>query len=233
MARERPILFNGEMTRAILSGAKVQTRRPMKPQPGPVPAHGPPVHQPKHSTPYFDAYRGGQIGASGRHSATGACWWTVDDRQGEGWVPAPVAVGDVLWVRENVYLSPVNFAAAGDCNATDRDGRRRLVGYVASMGADAKRQAADYGVKQTPSIHCPRWASRITLQVTDVRAERLLDVTEADAVAEGLTVLDAIRRKVPTVRDAFSLLWDDLYADSLPWSGSPWVWAITFRRVTP
>lgn len=201
MARERPILFNGEMVRAILSGAKVQTRRPMKPQPD-----GQPV-----------------LCSDGK--------WCVD---GGHWLgSAPAAVGDVLWVRENVYLSPVNFAAAGDCNATDRDGRRRLVGYVASMGADAKRQAADYGVKQTPSIHCPRWASRITLQVTDVRAERLLDVTEADAVAEGLTVLDAIRRKVPTVRDAFSLLWDDLYADSLPWGGSPWVWAITFRRVTP
>jgi len=227
MARERPVLFASSMVRAILSGAKTQTRRPMKPQPGPVPAHGPPVHQPRHSAPYFDAYRGGEIGASGRRSATGACWWTVDDRQGEGWVPAPAAVGDRLWVRETwrrqteweeVYypnggidVQPVT-KAHYRADATDRD----AAGHV-----------------WTPSIHMPKWASRITLEVTDVRAERLLDVTEADAVAEGLTVLDAIRRKVPTVRDAFSLLWDDLYADSLPWSGSPWVWVITFRRVTP
>lgn len=212
MARERPILFNGEMVRAILSGAKVQTRRPVKPQP-----------EPGESVSWLTNIVS--------RPPSFAIWRPMSSNVRE--IHCPVAaVGDVLWVRENVYLSPVNFATAGDCNATDRDGRRRLVGYVASMGADAKRQAADYGVKQTPSIHCPRWASRITLQVTDVRAERLLDVTEADAVAEGLTVLDAIRRKVPTVRDAFSLLWDDLYADSLPWSGSPWVWALTFRRVT-
>lgn len=200
-ARERPVLFNGEMVRAILSGAKVQTRRPVKPQPD-----GQPV-----------------LCSDGKWCVDGGLWLGS----------APAAVGDTLWVRESVYISAVDFAAAGDCNATDDKGRRRLVGYVAGMDSESRRCAADYGVKQTPSIHCPRWASRITLQVTDVRAERLLDVTEADAVAEGLTVLDAIRRKVPTVRDAFSLLWDDLYADSLPWSGSPWVWAITFRRVTP
>lgn len=201
MARERPVLFNGEMVRAILSGAKVQTRRPVKPQPD-----GQPV-----------------LCSDGKWCVDGGLWLGS----------APAAVGDTLWVRESVYISAVDFAAAGDCNATDDKGRRRLVGYVAGMDSESRRCAADYGVKQTPSIHMPKWASRITLEVTDVRAERLLDVTEADAVAEGLTVLDAIRRKVPTVRDAFSLLWDDLYADSLPWSGSPWVWAITFRRVTP
>lgn len=192
MARERPVLFNGEMVRAILSGAKVQTRRPVKPQPD-----GQPV-----------------LCSDGKWCVDGGLWLGS----------APAAVGDTLWVRESVYISAVDFAAAGDCNATDDKGRRRLVGYVAGMDSESRRCAADYGVKQTPSIHMPKWASRITLEVTDVRAERLLDVTEADAVAEGLTVLDAIRRKVPTVRDAFSLLWDDLYADSLPWSGSPWVW---------
>lgn len=195
MARERPILFASSMVRAILSGAKTQTRRPVKPQPDGQPA----------------------LCSDGKWCVDGGLWLGS----------APAAVGDTLWARETwrrqteweeVYypnggidVQPVT-KAHYRADATDGD----AAGHV-----------------WTPSIHMPRWASRITLEVTDVRAERLLDVTEADAVAEGLTVLDAIRRKVPTVRDAFSLLWDDLYADSLPWSGSPWVWAITFRRVTP
>lgn len=219
MARERPVLFNGEMVRAILSGAKVQTRRPVKPQPD-----GQPV-----------------LCSDGKWCVDGGLWLGS----------APAAVGDTLWVRESVYISAVDFAAAGDCNATDDKGRRRLVGYVAGMDSESRRCAADYGVKQTPSIHMPKWASRITLEVTDVRAERLLDVTEADAVAEGMTLWGGywLGTKHPIkgtpkchndARTALLDLWQEIYGHKVYNNGSacvprenPWVWALTFRRVTP
>lgn len=213
MARERPILFNGEMVRAILSGAKTQTRRPVKPQPD-----GQPV-----------------LCSDGK--------WCVD---GGHWLgSAPAAVGDALWVRETwrrqteweeVYypnggidVQPVT-KAHYRADATDSD----AAGHV-----------------WTPSIHMPRWASRITLQVTDVRAERLLDVTEADAVAEGMTFLGGYwsGAKHPVkgtpkchndARTALLDLWQEIYGHKVYNNGSacvpkenPWVWAITFRRVTP
>ena len=193
---ERPILFNGEMVRSILSGAKTMTRRPIKPQPD-----GQPV-----------------LCSDGKWCVDGGLWLGS----------APAAVGDVLWVRETWQMNHVNHL---DGKIPKERPAGLEVMYLAD-GTPREQCPEDYEGDWwwRPSIHMPKWASRIRLVVTDVRAERLLDVTEADTVAEGLTVLDAIRRKVPTVRDAFSLLWDDLYADTLPWSSNPFVWAVTFKR---
>lgn len=89
----------------------------------------------------------------------------------------------------------------------------------------------------TPSIHMPRWASRITLEIIDVRVERVQDINESEAQAEGVRPafshpgLDGVVSQ-PSYRWGFWRLWDKLYAErGLGWDVNPWVWAITFRRV--
>ena len=95
-----------------------------------------------------------------------------------------------------------------------------------------------------PSIHMPRWASRITLEITDVRVERVQDISEADAWAEGIEVLDgqfadadicATAKKYGLMFEnancIYAHLWDTLYAArGLGWDVNPWVWVNTFKR---
>jgi hypothetical protein len=73
----------------------------------------------------------------------------------------------------------------------------------------------------------PRWASRITLEIVSVRVERLGDITEADAIAEGVGFACLRDCKVPR----FAELWDSIYTGAHGWAANPWVWAIAFRRV--
>jgi len=93
--------------------------------------------------------------------------------------------GTMLWTRENAFIAPPNFGDVDLCEFTDYEGRKRMVGHTASMDAEAIRCAKDYGIKQTPSIHVPRWASRDSYPMTGLRLERLQDITEDDAAAEG------------------------------------------------
>ena len=82
-------------------------------------------------------------------------------------------------------------------------------------------------VRWKPSLHMPRWASRITLEITDVRVERVQEITEKEAKAEGVLPCDGM-----TAVYWFSEAWDSLYAKKgLGWNDNPWVWVITFRRV--
>ena len=100
---------------------------------------------------------------------------------------------------------------------------------------DAWRYAADdetgwqHGWK--PSIHMPRWASRLTLEITDVRVERLNEISEEDAIAEGVSV-DGVGNPGGPMRvhqRAFKILWNQINGPD-SWAANPWVWAITFRR---
>jgi hypothetical protein len=116
------------------------------------------------------------------------------------------------------------------------------------------RCACPYGVpgdrlwvRETLGVpgHMPRWASRITLELTDVRVQRLREISEEDAVAEGCVAgssvthrgtmgpFDAeVTREASTAREAFCALWNSINIKRAPWHISPWVWALTFRRVT-
>ena len=167
-ARERPIIFSAPMVRAILDGRKMQTRRVVKPQPSDY-RPAPLVHAPKRSGPYFDAYNGGPHW----------CWWTADDRQGADWIRCPYGEpGDRLWVRETMRVSTAD---------------ESLI-YAADEGRVPKGSLAwqdwhhQYGKRAVSPIHMPRWASRITLEVTEVRVQRLQEISEADALAEGATM---------------------------------------------
>jgi hypothetical protein len=139
----------------------------------------------------------------------------------------PYDFGMRLWVRETTIIAPKRWTTENLSTHWDADGDGRIVQYLASQ---PNREAADdYNLKATPSIFMPRWASRITLEITDVRVERLQDISEGDAKAEGV---DPIREKVPTHRDAYRYLWDDINGTGA-WQANPWVWALTFRRVAP
>ncbi|ECA5218931.1 hypothetical protein ELR74_18920 [Salmonella enterica subsp. enterica serovar Bareilly] len=82
--------------------------------------------------------------------------------------------------------------------------------------------------KWTPSIHMPRWASRITLEITDVRVERLNSISDSDASKEGCCIADM--ESGDCLSDVFARLWTSIYGDD-SWQANPWVWVIEFKRV--
>lgn len=189
--RERPIIFSGEMVRAILEGRKTQTRRVVKPQP--------PLDEWGVSKPWqTDAFE-----VNGR-----------DYRCPYG-LP-----GDRLWVRET--FSPDYF------DAQSRHAYR----------ADWTLESGEFvpEPKWTPSIHMPRWASRITLEVTDVRVERVQDISNSDIYAEGILPPDPDEPGPydpdEGARSAFKDLWWSINAKrGYGWEKNPWVWVVEFKRV--
>lgn len=203
--RERPILFNSEMVRAILDGRKTMTRRVVKPQP--TESHG-------------LVYQGMALGKFGKISdAEIYCTFGV--------------TGDRLWVREKFRL----FNAVEECShyeSCDSMKYHNTPMYYAD--------AIDNESKWKPSIHMPRSASRINLEITEVRVERLQDITVEDVVCEGIS--PAMRTKfgysceeseenfwIKEGRDTFRMLWDSLNLKrGYGWDANPWVWVIGFRR---
>lgn len=210
--KEHPILFSGPMVKAILEGRKTQTRRVIKPQPD--------------SRPGMDCTR---LIFKRRDGVAPL----VDTAAEEAGFMCPYGLsGDRLWVRESAYIAPPNFSDADEVDAKhwDYDGKPRLVGYAASMGGESVRCATDYGVKKTPSIHVPRWASRITLEITNVRVERLMDITDEDIRAEGVTEGDGIWDG--SLRAAWANGWNAINEKrGYSWLHNPWVWVIEFRKI--
>lgn len=207
--KETPILFKGEMVRAILAGQKTQTRRIVDPAKCPLPA-------------CWDAW---QIPGSDK---TFGCPYGSDDN-GEG-------EPDRLWVKETWRPSIVHSHGQDACDCSDV-----RVSYVADGATRDFRdeeipnewtmpKAAQRG-NVTP-LFMPRWASRLTLDVTSVRIERLQDITEEDARAEGVTPDEGMAGVTPTMyRDAFRDLWDSINGDRAPWRSNPWLWVVSFKRV--
>lgn len=210
--KERPILFSAPMVKALLEGRKTQTRRLVKPQP--YECDG------EHITDFEDS-NGDPISASdGRYLAT--CPYGKP--------------GDRLWVREtHALLYPTSDAPVIAYRADDS---ARLVfeprkGEKFTVEGDAGAAASTWRgetIKWKPSIHMPRWASRITLEIVNVRVERVRDISEADARAEGVT-LKGITRHEHECRAAFLDLFFNINKRA-PRGANPWVWAITFKRVS-
>jgi len=198
--KERPILFSAPMVRAILENRKTQTRRVVKPQ------------------PTID-------GGADFEPGSGCCDWWFNWKFDDGVDPCDMPKycpygqpGDRLWVREHIKIKEDGgfqwlTYAADDSWVVDPAGIRR----------DAKRT----GNRSRPSIHMPRWASRITLEITDVYVERLQEISEEDAKAEG------VLRAGLTYRENFHELWSTIHAADGPngWNANPWVWVIEFKRV--
>jgi len=96
--------------------------------------------------------------------------------------------------------------------------------YRADPGAETERALVAPGQRWKPAIHMPRAASRITLEVTGVRVERVASISESDAIAEGIDVTDG---EQPSV--TFARLWDSINGQRAPWQSNPWVWVVAFR----
>ncbi|HBZ1018637.1 TPA: hypothetical protein MJD00_26885 [Klebsiella pneumoniae] len=197
---ERGMIFNGEMVRAILDGRKTQTRRPIK----------------------WKQTRFTEIG----EREDGSKWpWSEDAEHAcDFWHPCPFgAVGDRIWVREAFRVhSRATDVATLVYKASERNSwteqTRRVPVAVCNKPATPE--------KWTPSLHMPRWASRILLEITGVRVERLRSMSQDDARAEGV-----IAASGPMEAGlAFRELWDSIYGEE-SWKANPWVWVIEFKRV--
>lgn len=208
----RGMIFNSEMVRAILEGRKTQTRRIMKVQPG---------------TPEFGLRR---IIESSKANENGMYFWSQDDACGIKARSKPFLfpygeVGDRIWVRETFRVhSRATDVATLVYRASVRNSwteqTHRVPVAVCNKPATPE--------KWTPSIHMPRWASRITLEITDVRVERLNSISDSDASKEGCCIADM--ESGDCLSDVFTRLWTSIYGDD-SWQANPWVWVIEFKRV--
>jgi hypothetical protein len=206
--KERGMIFNGEMVRAILDGRKTQTRRIIKQRHLFKPVRGfgfepdslnYPVHMP--------------VGTEGEQAIT---WAKENCPYGNP--------GDRIWVRETW--------ARYNIEQDNHD-----IAYRATTPEDWPKEG-----RWRPSIHMPRWASRITLEITDVRVERLQSISDRDALAEGLYQLPASGRYClqpgmqyfgeasHSAQEVYSWLWESIYGEG-SWQANPWVWAIKFRQI--
>lgn len=218
--KTRPILFSAPMVRAILEGNKTMTRRVVKPQP----------------------------------LGDGPLYWPANKYKGDflrdGDCPYGIA-GDLLWVRETWTLGD---GCSGD--SLDDDDSWAEIYYRADgehclpvrhpVSAETARKHIDklefleaFGDGKSnwrPSIHMPRWASRITLEITGVRVERLQEISRADAKAEGFwpsphNGLESWNgRSYGNAELAFRACWDSINSKKYPWASNPWVWVIEFRK---
>ena len=256
--KERGMIFNAEMVRAILDGRKTQTRRIMKVQPSEGFSPMNMALETDYNARWYTPAREDSKGYlhPGKHQVFGVA------NDNEGYTCPFGAVGDRIWVRET-------WAQLGNEDGCAIDWNDNL---VKDAGAEAARiyrascTIGDYGLWQIPddafwkphtddrqyegswrpSIHMPRWASRITLEITDVRVERLNSISEEDARAEGVgSAVWFAAKGVPESEwtslgehgamqashiNKFATLWESIYgAES--WQANPWVWVIEFKRL--
>ena len=211
--KERPIIFQAPMVRAILDGRKTQERRVVKQQL---------IQLADESRWYSFDHRGINYRVTSRNSrnSTVGAWAQLRQFCPHG------QVGDQLWVRETHAIVPRTAYAHSE-------------GVQQKLRPDDNHDAAVYRadwVRCTPgswrsSTQMPRWASRITLEITGVRVERLQDISEADAMAEGTTPsgvgcnLDYLK-----FRAGYQTLWESNHGPE-SWNLNPWVWVIEFKKL--
>jgi len=221
--KERPILFSGEMVRAILDGRKTQTRRVIKCD-----------HRVLRIVEDDDGVWMAKVAEGDEEGQTG---WEYDR------IKQPPATGDRLWVRET-------WSASSEHLPVHRPSPDSLFWYR----ADNDRPTWAEG-RWKPSIHMPRWASRILLEVVDVWPEPLRDITDEEAYREGVEMVEGPKNPeygvpglAPTfkhyqnpefnggrgvgVRHSFQTLWDSINAGrGFGWDVNPWVWVVEFKVI--
>ncbi|WP_410698287.1 ASCH domain-containing protein [Citrobacter freundii] len=211
--KDRGMIFNGEMVRAILDGRKTQTRRIVKPQPELTKGSG-------------FSWKGAVYGSGSNDHETNRNFAHVKCPHGKP--------GDRLWVRETWARYNI------DQNSHD-------MAYQATTPEDWPKEG-----RWRPSIHMPRQASRILLEITSVRVERLNDISSEDAESEGLertnftgfgdepglpsypepdVYYDPFKKRWEEYPpEAFAGLWKSIYGEE-SWQANPWVWVIEFKRI--
>ena len=233
MSREKPIIFTGESVRAIMDGKKTQTRRVMKAQPT-----GDVVRVEIAENAYASIYT---------HAAKSSYDYADSDgnkvkiRVGDAECcigqPSPFPVGCRLWVKETFTIE-------------DYDGTKRAISYAADpddapviwleCGEEWSRAYPELEIeafgkweatrKPISPMFMPRWASRLTLEVTAVKVERVNEISEADAIAEGCEA-DRLNENPDvwaTAVDQFKNRWTEINGKKHPWAANPWVWCVSF-----
>lgn len=206
--KERGMIFNGEMVRALLDGRKTQTRRIMKAQPS---EDFTPMNMALEADYKARWYTPGIVDKDGYLQPAGKEVFGVAN-ENEGYSCPFGAVGDRIWVREtwNKYGGLLTYRADHDW-------------------IDDMRKETVCTAKWVPSIHMPRWASRILLEITDVRVERLQSITLGDICKEvGCGLYDF--RPATYGFQVWEELWKSIYGAE-NWQANPWVWVISFKRV--
>ncbi|SQC34248.1 hypothetical protein [Kluyvera cryocrescens] len=236
--KERGMIFNGEMVRAILDGRKTQTRRIVKPQPELTKGSG-------------FSWNGALYGVGSNDRETNRNFAHVKCPHGKP--------GDRIWVRETWSQLGNEDGCAIDWNDELVKGGGPEAARI--YRASCEQKPGNYGLWSIPddafwkphtdnmefegawrpSIHMPRWASRILLEITDVRVEQLSEISEEDAAKEGISPAGDLLPAYPgtyltpkgdfsTAKVAFQRLWESIYGED-NWKASPWVWVIEFKRV--
>jgi hypothetical protein len=209
-ARERPILMSGPMVVACLEDRKTRTRRALKVQP---PA----------GTVRFDPWL--DFDDEWQYERGRPLWASTEADGTRRRYGCPYGKpGDRLWVRETWQdYCPTWDGAWCGCGSEEMIRATHRPVYRAD-------NPDPQPTRWRPAIHMPRWASRITLEITAVRVERLQDISEADALAEGV----ALAAYDEYATEAFARLWDGINAKrGFGWAMNPYVWVLDFRRVEP
>lgn len=207
--KSKPILFSPAMVRAILDGRKSQTRRVVKPQPSHI--------------EWFQ-HQEGWLGSFGDNAGS--------RDNPHRMVPCPYGrPGDQLWVQESHRLRcPIEATESVECNYAE-DGEQQMVPLQNSewvkMMCRQNQVGADFGAI-VPGRFMYRSLSRVTLEITGIRVERLQEISEADCCAEGIGGIFTRDCKKPKYRS----LWESINGPE-SWSENPWVWVVEFKRIKP
>lgn len=214
--KEYPLIFNGEMVRAILAGKKTQDRRPLKPQPEGA----------DYWSWYDNAFYPNKSGAI------------------PPLIKPPYGVGDRIWVRET-FLQPLasHQTPFGELEAY-WTGTKADIRYCADGATPEWVRPGQYGSEwraKRPSIHMPRWAARLFLLVKGVRIEQVQDITEEDVESEGVkyhSTVGEVRlwtnggNTFCTAKEAYQELWNSIYGKTdFRWTANPWVIVTEFEVV--
>lgn len=217
--KERPILFSGPMVRALLAGTKTQTRRIM-------------ARQKQHDFTDYTLFgqRGHPDDEAERRGGWAEPWKAIehapdwpDGKEDQCFCPYARQRGDQLWVRETF------------------DKRAMSTQHLDHAYKATAAPLGRFGERWTPSIHMPRWASRIQLEVTEVRVQRLKDINADDAMAEGIVRLpdggyaadhDGRHYHAASAWHSYASLWNAINGAG-SWDLNPWVWAVSFSRIKP
>jgi hypothetical protein len=214
--KEKPILFSSEMVRAILDGRKNQTRRVIKVQP---------------SEGDLSLMR--VLDSTEKDRKDKLFWGDPKNhmRHDRNYFTFPYGkVGDLLWVRESFWQYGVYVYTGG------RTATGQLEVEFSPIGKDVVFEEPETkpdgrfikGYHARPSIFMPRWASRIELRITEIRVERLQDISRGDAMAEGCPFPNIAGGENPI--SWFSSLWQSINGKE-SWNANPWVWVIEFEKL--